>query len=173
MTLPDPEHNVTIPYTRMLVGPMDYTPGAMNNATQKGFSPRDIDPMSMGTRCHQLAMFVVYESPLTVLADSPVNYDKAVGMDFISMVPTTWDDTRFLQGTVGDYIVLARKKGEAWYIGAMTDWEAREIEVFSERDTGRRRMEDAELGRRRQGGGHGHGCQRLRIQRKRLHPAEN
>lgn len=127
--MPDPGHNVTIPYTRMLVGPMDFTPGAINNATQRGFTPRDIDPMSMGTRCHQLAMFVVYESPLQVLADAPVNYDKAAGMDFMSMVPTTWDDTRFLQGEIGEYIVLARKKGDAWYLGAMTGWNAREITV--------------------------------------------
>ncbi len=125
----DPEHDVTIPYTRMLVGPMDFTPGAFNNATQKGFKPVDIDPMSQGTRCHQLAMFVVYESPLQVMADAPVNANKAAGMDFISQVPTTWDATKFIQGEIGNYIVLARKKGDLWYLGAMTDWDAREIEV--------------------------------------------
>ncbi len=124
-----PEHDVTIPYTRMLVGPMDFTPGAFNNATQKGFKPVDVNPMSMGTRCHQLAMFVVYESPLQVLADAPVNASKAAGMDFISMVPTTWDATKFVQGEIANYIVLARKKGDSWYLGAMTDWDAREIEI--------------------------------------------
>ncbi|MEA1997607.1 MAG: glycoside hydrolase family 97 catalytic domain-containing protein, partial [Gemmatimonadota bacterium] len=124
-----PEHNVTIPYTRMLLGPMDYTPGAFQNAFQKDFKSRNLDPMSMGTRCHQLAMFVVYESPLQVLADSPTNYRKEKGLDFISTVPTVWDETRFIAGDVGDYIVLARKKGDKWYLGAMTDWDEREIEL--------------------------------------------
>lgn len=125
----NPEHNVTIPYIRMLVGPMDYTPGGFNNATQKSFSPRDVDPMTLGTRCHQLAMFVVYESPLQVLADSPTSYSKEKGLDFLSMVPTVWDQTRFIEGEVGDYIVLARKRGDKWYLGAMTDWDERELEI--------------------------------------------
>ncbi|HUU26400.1 MAG TPA: glycoside hydrolase family 97 protein [archaeon] len=124
-----PEHDVTIPYTRMLLGPMDYTPGAFNNATKKSFESRDLDPMSQGTRCHQLAMYVVYESPLQMLSDSPSNYRDGKGLDFLSMVPTVWDETRFIQGEVADYIVLARKKGDKWYLGAMTDWEARELEV--------------------------------------------
>ena len=124
-----PEHDVTIPYTRMLVGPMDYTPGAINNSTRKSFNPRNIDPMSQGTRCHQLAMFVVYESPLTVLADSPDNYRGEKGLDFIKVVPTVWDETRFLAGEVSQYIVLARKSGDKWYLGAMTNWDPREVEV--------------------------------------------
>ena len=124
----EPEHNVTIPYTRMLVGPMDYTPGAFQNATGD-FRPDTVAPYSLGTRCHQLAMFVVYESPLQVLADAPVNYRKEKGLDFISQVPTVWDETRFVAGEIGEYIVLARKKGESWYLGAMTDWNPRQLEV--------------------------------------------
>ena len=124
----EPEHNVTIPYTRMLVGPMDYTPGAFQNATGD-FRPDTVAPYSLGTRCHQLAMFVVYESPLQVLADAPVNYRKEKGLDFISQVPTVWDETRFVAGEIGEYIVLARKKDESWYLGAMTDWNPRQLEV--------------------------------------------
>ncbi len=125
----NPEHNVTVPYTRMLVGPMDYTPGGFNNATQKSFTPKDVDPMTLGTRCHQLAMFVVFESPLQVLADSPTSYSKEKGLDFLRLVPTVWDQTRFIEGEVGDYIVLARKNGDKWYLGAMTDWDERELEI--------------------------------------------
>jgi len=125
----NPEHNVTIPYTRMLVGPMDYTPGGFQHATAKTFNPRNIDPVTLSTRCHQLAMFVVYESPLQVLADSPSNYRGEKGLDFISLVPTVWSDTRFLAGEVANYIVLARKNGNNWYIGAMTDENGREVEV--------------------------------------------
>ncbi|RLB12243.1 MAG: hypothetical protein DRG82_17280 [Deltaproteobacteria bacterium] len=126
----NPEHDLTVPYTRMLLGPMDYHMGAFNNATQRSFRPRDLDPMSLGTRCHQLAMYVVYESPLQMLADSPSNYRaKKKGLDFLSLVPTVWDETRFIQGEISDYIVLARKKGDKWYLGAMTDWDERELEV--------------------------------------------
>ncbi len=124
-----PEHNVTIPYTRMLVGPMDYTPGGFNNTVEGKFTPRFINPEVMGTRAHQLAMFIVYESPLQVLADSPSSYGGEDGLDLIREVPTVWDETRFVEGTPGDYIVLARRKGEVWYLGGMTDWEGREIEI--------------------------------------------
>ncbi len=124
-----PEHDVTIPFTRMLVGPMDFTPGGFNNAFRNDFKIRATDPMTQGTRCHQLAMFVVYESPLQVLADAPVNYRGEKGFDFIQAVPTVWEDTRFLDGEVANYIVLARKQGNAWYLGAMTDWDAREVQV--------------------------------------------
>jgi alpha-glucosidase len=125
----NPKHNVTIPYTRMLAGPMDYTPGIFLNSTESGFKPDTADVHGLGTRCHQLAMLVVYESPLQVLADSPLNYRKKDGLEFIRRVPTVWDETRFIEGTVGEYIVLARKKDGIWYLGAMTDWNARELEV--------------------------------------------
>ncbi len=125
-----PEHNVTLPFIRMVVGPMDYTPGAMVNAQKSNFKPTFNRPMSMGTRCHQLAMYVVYESPLQMLCDNPSNYLKEEGcMAFLSAVPTVWDKTIVLEAKVGDYVIIARKRGEDWYIGAMTDWSPREFEV--------------------------------------------
>ncbi len=125
-----PEHNVTLPFTRMLAGPMDYTPGAMINATAKQFSPVWSRPMSQGTRCHQLAMYVVYESPLQMLADSPSNYYKQnESMKFLQQVPVTWDETIVLEAKIGDYIVIARKKGNKWFLGGMTDWTARKFEI--------------------------------------------
>jgi alpha-glucosidase len=125
-----PEHNVTLPFTRMFVGPFDYTPGAMRNAAQKSFAPIFEQPMSQGTRCHQLAMYVVYESPLQMLADSPSAYDaEPEVMEFLGPVPTVWDETRALDGRIGDYVVVARRDGADWWIGAMTDWTPRELEV--------------------------------------------
>jgi len=123
-----PEHNVTLPFIRMVAGPMDYTPGSMTNARKKNFKPLFTRPMSQGTRCHQLAMYVVFESPLQMLADSPSMYLREKEcLEFLSAVPTVWDDTKVLDGRVGDYILLARKSGEDWYVGAMTDWTAREL----------------------------------------------
>jgi len=137
-----PEHDVTIPFTRMLAGPMDFTPGAMINCTQKQFNPVWDRPMSQGTRCHQLAMYVVYESPLQMLADSPSNYYKEPeAMDFLKDVPTTWDETKVLAAKVADYVVIARKNGKKWYIGGMTDWTPREMEIdLSFLDPGIHRM---------------------------------
>ena len=125
-----PEHNVTLPFIRMLAGPMDYTPGAMINAQEKNFQVIFTRPMSMGTRCHQLAMYVVYESPLQMLADSPSHYlEEKECLEFLSVVPCVWDETKVLDARVADYIVIARKSGEEWYLGAMTDWTARELSV--------------------------------------------
>lgn len=125
-----PENDLTIPFIRMLAGPMDFTPGAMNNAQKKNFRPVFERPMSQGTRVHQLAMYVVYESPLQMLADSPSNYMKEPEMmAFLSEVPTVWDETRVLEAKVSDYILVARKKGEEWYVGAMTDWTPRKLKV--------------------------------------------
>lgn len=125
-----PEHNVTIPFIRMVAGPMDYTPGAMVNAQPKNFEAIWNRPMSMGTRCHQMAMYVIYESPLQMLADNPSNYLKeAECTEFISKVPTVWEDTKILEASVGDYIITARKSGENWFIGAMTDENEREFEL--------------------------------------------
>ncbi len=127
---PDPEHDVTLPFTRMFIGPMDYTPGAMLNADQKTFKVNFKRPMSLGTRCHQLAMYAVYESPLQMLADSPTNYlAEAETMEFLRGFPTTWDETRVLDGRIGDYIVVARRRGMDWFVGAMTDWAPRELDV--------------------------------------------
>lgn len=126
----EPEHNVTIPFTRMLLGPMDYTPGAMLNATKETFAAIFNRPMALGTRCHQLAMYVIYESPLQMLADSPSNYlREPEAMEFLGPVPTVWDETRVLDAKFGDYLVVARRHGRDWYIGAMTDWTPRELEI--------------------------------------------
>ncbi len=125
-----PEHDLLIPFIRMLAGPMDFTPGAMRNAVEKNFKPVFSEPMSQGTRCHQLAMFVVYESPFQMLCDSPSAYSREPEvMDFLGKVPTVWDETKALDAKVGDYIIVARKSGEEWYVGAMTDWTPRELEI--------------------------------------------
>jgi alpha-glucosidase len=126
----EPKHNVTLPFTRMFLGPMDYTPGAMRNATKTTFAPISHQPMAMGTRCHQLAMYVVFESPLQMLADSPSNYlREPEAMEFLGPVPTVWDDTRVLDAQIAEYVLVARRNGSDWYVGAMTDWTARDLEV--------------------------------------------
>ncbi|WP_172992036.1 glycoside hydrolase family 97 protein [Lacipirellula parvula] len=126
----NPEQELTLPFIRMVAGPMDYTPGALSNANQESWRWNVGHPMSLGTRCHQLAMFVVYESPLQMLADSPSRYrQEADAMRFLSVVPTVWDDTRVLDAKVSDYVVVARRSGDAWFLGAMTDWSPRELEV--------------------------------------------
>lgn len=135
----NPEHNVTIPFTRMFLGPMDYTPGAMvNSGAEKNFAAVFERPMSLGTRCHQLAMYVVYEAPLQMLADSPSRYlNEPDVMFFLAPVPSVWDETRVLDGRIGDYVVVARRHGIDWYVGAMTDWTEREVEIdFSFLGTG-------------------------------------
>jgi alpha-glucosidase len=140
----NPEHNVTLPFTRMFLGPLDYTPGAMaNSGAEKNFSAIFDRPMSLGTRCHQLAMYVVYESPLQMLADSPSRYlHEPEVMEFLAPVPTVWDETRVLDARMGDYVVIARRHGHEWYMGAMTDWNARELEIdFSFLPAGRFQMD--------------------------------
>ncbi|NTW24209.1 MAG: glycoside hydrolase family 97 protein [Lentimicrobium sp.] len=125
-----PEHNVTLPFIRMVAGPMDYTPGAMRNAQKNDFGISFNNPVSLGTRCHQVAMYVVYESPLQMLCDSPsLYYKESQTTDFISRIPSVWDETIVLKASVGDYIIIARRKGEQWFIGAMTDWTPRKIEI--------------------------------------------
>jgi alpha-glucosidase len=125
-----PEHDVTLCFTRMLAGPMDYTPGAMINKNEKDYAISFSNPMSQGTRCHQLAMYVCYDSPLQMLADSPSNYYKETeSTSFISKIPTVWDDTKVLDAKVADYILMARQKDDNWYLGAMTDWTARTLDV--------------------------------------------
>ena len=125
-----PEHNVTLPFIRMVAGPMDYTPGAMRNAQKSDFGISFNNPMSLGTRCHQVAMYVVFESPLQMLCDSPsLYYKESQTTEFISKIPSVWDETLVLKAKVADYIVVARRKGEQWYIGAMTDWTPRKIEI--------------------------------------------
>ncbi len=126
----EPEHNVTLPFTRMFLGPLDYTPGAMRNATKTTFAPIFGQPMALGTRCHQLAMYVVFEAPLQMLADSPTNYLREPEiMDFLGPVPTEWDDTKVLDARIADYILVARRNGKDWWVVAMSDWTARDLDV--------------------------------------------
>jgi alpha-glucosidase len=125
-----PEHNVTIPFIRMAAGPMDYTPGAMRNAQPDNYLISFDRPMSLGTRCHEVAMYVVYEAPIQMMCESPsIYYREQESVDFISKAPVTWDETIVLEGKVADYIIVARRKGDNWHIGAMTDWEARSFEI--------------------------------------------
>lgn len=125
-----PKHNVTLPFTRMVAGPMDYTPGAMINFHEKDHKIWFNLPASVGTRCHQLGMYVVYESPLQMLADSPSNYYREpVCMEFLSQVPVVWDETRVLKASVGEYVVVARRHGDAWYIGGMAGEKGQIFEI--------------------------------------------
>ena len=126
----DPEHDVTIPFIRMFAGPMDYTPGAMVNAQKENFKSIFSRPMSQGTRVHQMAMYVVYESPLQMLADNPSNYLKEKEcFRFMAKVPVVWDKTIVLDAKVGDFVLIARKKGDDWYVGGMTDWQPRVLSL--------------------------------------------
>ncbi|WP_111445753.1 glycoside hydrolase family 97 protein [Breznakibacter xylanolyticus] len=121
-----PFYDVSIPYIRMLAGPMDYTPGAMRNANKGNFRPIHSTPMSQGTRCHQLAMYVVYESPLSMLCDNPSVYKKEPeSVALMASIPTVFDETVALGGNVGESVVIARRKGDTWYVGALTNWDAR------------------------------------------------
>lgn len=128
--IPQVEYDVTIPFIRQIAGPMDYTPGAMRNAIKKNYRPVNSEPMSLGTRCRQLAMYVVYEAPLMMMCDSPSAYMKeAECTGFLAAVPTVWDETQVLNGKIGDYVTIARRNGEDWYVGGMTDWDARDMSV--------------------------------------------
>lgn len=121
-------YDVTIPYIRMLAGPMDYTQGAMRNATKWCYAPCWNDPMSQGTRCHQLAEYVVFDAPFSMLCDAPTAYMReAECMAFIADVPTVWDETRILDGEVAKYVVSAKRKGDVWYVGLLNNWDARDI----------------------------------------------
>ncbi len=123
-------YDVTIPFIRMVAGPMDYTQGAMSNSQKAGYRASNSEPQSQGTRCRQLAMYVIFEAPFNMLCDSPTNYEREPECtQFIAEIPTVWDQTVALDGKVGQYAVLARRAGDDWYVGGMTDWNARETEV--------------------------------------------
>lgn len=125
-----PRYDVTAPYLRQLAGPMDYTPGAMTNATRGTFRSINDHPMSQGTRVHQMAMYTLFEAPLQMLADSPSKYTKEQECtDFIAKVPTTFDETVALDGEIAEYITLARRKGNTWYVASMTNWTARDVVI--------------------------------------------
>lgn len=124
----NPDHDVTIPFTRMVAGSMDYTPGAMINMDSTNFTPKFTRPESQGTRVHQIALYIIYESPLQMLSDSPSNYMKEQeSTDFIVNIPVVWDDIKVLDGKVGDYLLLARRSANEWFVGALTDWSSRDM----------------------------------------------
>lgn len=123
-------YDVTIPFIRMVAGPMDYTQGAMRNASKGNFRPVNSEPMSQGTRCRQLAMYVIFESPINMLCDSPSNYIREPeSLDFIANIPTVWDESIAIDGEVAKHVTIARRKGDTWYVGGMTDWSARDMEI--------------------------------------------
>jgi len=123
-----PRYALSIPFIRMASGVMDYTPGAMRNATRSQYRPIGENPMSQGTRCHQLAMYVIHEAPFQMLCDNPTIYrQEQECTDFITSTPTTYDETVALDGQVGEFAAIARRKGNTWYVGAMTNWTAREL----------------------------------------------
>lgn len=125
-----PTYDCSIPFIRMMAGPMDYTPGAMRNATKSEFKPSHSNPESQGTRCHQLALYTIFEAPLQMMADSPTAYMKEQeSTDFIAKIPTTFDETVALDGEVGKFVAIARKKADTWYLGAITNWDSREITI--------------------------------------------
>ena len=123
-----PRHNVTLAFTRMLAGPMDYTPGGFDNVTRENFVARNRAPMVMGTRAHQTALFVVFESELQMVSDSPDAYDGQKETEFLKAVPSSWDETRVLNGVPPKYITIARRRGAEWFLGSITD-DARELDV--------------------------------------------
>ena len=125
-----PDHAAHIPFIRMLAGPMDYTPGGMYNANEKDFRVVSERPMTQGTRCQQLAFYTLLYAPLEMLSDAPTTYEKEPEiLNFIASMPTTWDETVPLDGKVGEFAVIARRKGSNWYVGGMTDWTARNISL--------------------------------------------
>jgi alpha-glucosidase len=124
-----PEHDVSLAFTRMLAGPMDYTPGAFHNATREQFKPQNIEPSSQGTRAHQLALYAVFQSPLQMLSDYPEAYEGHPEFEFIEKVPTVWDDTKVLNGEPAKFVTIARQHGDAWYLGSITNWDSRSLEI--------------------------------------------
>jgi alpha-glucosidase len=124
-----PDHDVNVAYTRLLAGPVDYHLGGFRAATRETFVPRDVKPLVMGTRCHQLALYVVYENPMPMVADTPATYEGQPGFEFLAQMPTTWDETRFVVGDLGEYVVVARRQGNDWYLGGITNWTARNVNI--------------------------------------------
>lgn len=122
------QYDVTVPFARNFAGPMDYTQGAMLNGTHDTFHPSNSEPMSQGTRCHQLAEYVIFISPLNMLCDSPTHYEaEPECTEFIAGIPTVWDETVPLKSEVGEYVAVARRKGAKWYVGALTNWTPRDL----------------------------------------------
>ena len=139
----NPEHHCLLPFIRMVAGPMDYIPGTMNNAQKHNFRPVGDRPMGLGTRAHDLALFVILESPMQMLPDAPSDYYREHECtEFIARIPVEWDETRVLEARAGDYVVLARRRGSTWFVGAITDWERRSFDLRLDfLDDGRYEME--------------------------------
>ena len=128
-TRDNPEYHTTIPFSRMLAGPMDTTPGGFNNVTREEFTPRMESPMVMGTRAHQLAMYVVYQCAIPMVSDVPYAYDNQPSFQFIKDAPATWDETRVLNGRPGAFVTIARRSGRDWFLGSLNDWDARQLNL--------------------------------------------
>src|SRR5580698_322165 len=124
-----PINRTTFPFTRMLSGPMDYTPGGFENVTRENFVGRDKNPMVMGTRAQQLALYVVFEEPLAMVSDVPSAYANQPDFRFIKDVPTSWDATKVLNGEPGEFVTIARRHGEEWYLGSLTNWTSRDLSI--------------------------------------------
>jgi len=124
-----PVNRTTFPFTRMLSGPMDYTPGGFENVTQEDFVARDKNPMVMGTRAQQLALYVVFDEPLAMVSDVPSAYANQPDFRFIKDVPTSWDVTKVLNGNPGEFVTIARRHGNEWYLGSITNWSSRELRI--------------------------------------------
>jgi alpha-glucosidase len=124
-----PINRVTFPFTRMLSGPMDYTPGGFDNVTREDFVARDKSPMVMGTRAQQLALYVVFDEPLAMVSDAPAAYANQPAFRFIKDVPTSWDAIKVLNGEPGELVTIARRHGDEWYLGSLTNWASRDLSI--------------------------------------------
>ena len=125
-----PRYDVTFPFIRMMAGQVDFTPGAMRNGTKENWVECYQNPVSMGTRCHQLACYIVHDSPFTMLCDTPTNYEREQPcVDIITSLPDTFDETKIIQGKLGSYIIVARRNGSDWYLGGQTNWDGRDVEL--------------------------------------------
>jgi alpha-glucosidase len=124
-----PVDRTVFPFTRMVAGPLDYTPGGFNNVTEDEFAGRDVSPMIMGTRAQQLALYVVFQTPFQMVSDSPQAYANQPAFQFIREVPTSWDSMHVLNGEPGEFVTIARNHGKEWYLGSITNWTPRDLHV--------------------------------------------
>ena len=125
----NPDHRAILPFTRMLAGRMDYTPGGFNNVTREEFESRSLRPLVMGSRAQQLAMYAIYEAPFQMVSDTPSAYEDQPAFEFIKHSPATWDETKVLNGVPGEFISIARRSGTTWFLGSLTNWTARELDL--------------------------------------------
>ena len=145
----NPVHHNLLPYIRMFAGPMDYIPATMRNSTKGNFRPVGDYPMGQGTRAHAMALFIVLNSPMTMLPDSPSDYYREKECsEFLMKLPVVWDESRLLEGRIADYTVMARRSGKEWYVGAITNWTERTIELETRfLEPGRYRLEAIQDGK--------------------------